>query len=185
MLSLPNRPAGSRSQILFSDLFSTEQFNKAEVVHIADILLGMIIGTAFVYDIYFGIVPNYVLIAGYAGIVPIMYGISGWMGLLQMTAGAVAFTAVLFIVYILGGIGAGDVKLLSLVCGVLGVGEGVKFIAVVFVVGAVMGFVKIMLKASDAVGKGKKFRWSKTGIKFSLPTLAGYLIMLLSKGGLV
>lgn len=154
-------------------------------MYIIDIFLGIIIGTSFAFDIFWGIIPNYVLIAGYAGIVPIMYGIFGWIGILRVTARILIFMVVLFIVYLVGGIGAGDVKLLSLICGVLGFGTGIKFLALVFAIGGGLGFVKLLVRISDHIEKREKITWGKTGIKFSIPVLAGYLVMLLLKGGTV
>ena len=145
----------------------------------------MVIGTSLVYDIIFGIIPNYVLIAGYVGIIPIMYEISGWNGIILLIAAAAVFLTGLIVVYVIGGIGAGDVKLLSLVCGALGFKNGLKFLVIVFVAGAVMGLVKIVGKIAEKIVSAGNKKWNRTGIRFSVPVFAGYLIMLISGGGIM
>ena len=133
----------------------------------------------------YGIIPNYVLIAGYAGIIPIMYKIYDWRGIFFITVNSIVFLAGLFMLYMVRCIGAGDVTLLTFICGVFGRGKGLRFLVIVFVIGAVMGAVKLISKITKLIGEKKKIRWERTGIRFSIPVLVGYLAMLALGGGAV
>lgn len=79
---------------------------------------------------------------------------SGWSGLTQCVLGLFAGLGLLMIPFILGGMGAGDVKLLSLV----GAFKGPEFVFYAFLLSAVIGgimaiFLLIYNKSLLAVGK--------------------------------
>lgn len=160
-----------------------ESVTKPEVMQITVIILGVVIGTAFVFDMFYGKIPNYVLITGYFILFPIMYLIYGLTGVWQAAGVILLSGSVLFILYIMGGLGAGDVKLLSLICGFIGMEHCVKFVLLVFFMGAGIGIIKIMMRIISRISDNKDIS-GKTTIKFTLPVLLAYFIMLISKGGI-
>lgn len=149
------------------------------------IFAGVIVGTSFVYDIYFRKIPNYVLTAGYAGLIPIIFIRAGWQGLGRALAGVLAVGAPLLIVYFIGGIGAGDVKLIGFMGGLLGMRQGLVYMVLVFFIGAFTGIVKMLTDAAVRISANRKSLKIKTNIRFSVPILIGYLILLISKGGII
>lgn len=147
--------------------------------------VGIIVGTAFVYDMYFKKIPNYLLILGYAGLVLLLYVRLGWSGIGTAFGGILATGLPLFIVYLAGGIGAGDVKLMGLIGGFLGVREGLIYTVLVFFIGAFAGVVKILADTAVRVAAKSGFQRRRTSIRFSIPILIGYFALLISKGGVM
>jgi prepilin peptidase CpaA len=93
----------------------------------------------------------------------------GWPGVWLCLAGGGAGLALLIIPYLMGGIGAGDVKLL----GVIGAFGGVNFVGTCFLYGALLGgivslFILIRRKALSAVFKNLLFHLP---IKHFIPLL--------------
>lgn len=156
-----------------------------EVVLITDFFVEIIVGTAFVYDIYFKKIPNYLTAAGYAGMIPIIYAMRGWAGVGMALMGVLAVGIPLFIAYIVGGIGAGDVKLIGLIGGFLGVKSGLIYTVLVLFIGAFIGVVKMLANAAVSISNKEKISGARTGIRFSIPILAGYLVLLISRGGII
>ena len=142
-------------------------------------------GTSFVYDIYFRKIPNYVLTAGYAGLILIICIRLGCQGLGRALAGVLAVGAPLFIVYLIGGIGAGDVKLMGFMGGFLGARQGLVYMVLVLFIGAFAGIVKMITNAAVRISENRKPQKIGTNIRFSIPILIGYLILLISKGGII
>ena len=169
--------------------FFPEQFPKTdfftEVVPIINFFVEMIVGSALVYDLYFKKIPNYLLLTGYAGLAPFMYIKYGLSGVMEASAAVFLPGVFLVTVYIAGGLGAGDVKLICLICGYLGFWNGIKYTLLVLFIGAFAGVVKILL--NYATGHGGKLSGcvgKRTTIRFSIPITAGYMIVLFSKGGI-
>lgn len=96
-----------------------------------------------------------------------------------------AVGAPLFIVYLIGGIGAGDVKLMGFMGGLLGVRQGLVYMVLVLFIGAFAGIVKMLTDAAVRISGNRKRQEIRTNIRFSIPILIGYLILLISKGGII
>ncbi len=157
-----------------------------EVVQIINIFIEMIVGSALVYDIYFKKIPNYLLLTGYAGIAPFMYIKYGIFGVIEAVLTIFLIGAALIVVYIIGGLGAGDVKLLCLIGGYLGLENAIKYTLLVIFIGALTGIVKVLTNYSVRLAKGGiGMRKGKTPIRFSIPIVIGYMIILFSKGGII
>ncbi|MCM1307069.1 MAG: prepilin peptidase [Butyrivibrio sp.] len=137
------------------------------------------------YDLYFRKIPNRLLIAGYAGLLPLICIRLGWGGLGRALAGVLAVGLPLFTVYLIGGIGAGDVKLMGIMGAALGVREGLIYTVLVLFIGAFAGIVKMLADTAVGISRKNKTQGSRTSIRFSIPILIGYLILLVSKGGAV
>ncbi|MBD5157280.1 MAG: hypothetical protein HDT13_06575 [Butyrivibrio sp.] len=137
------------------------------------------------YDIYFRKIPNYLLIAGYAGLFPLICVRLGWCGIGKAFAGILAVGVPLFIVYLVGGIGAGDVKLMGFMGGILGVRLGLVYTVLVLFIGAFAGIAKMLADTAVRVSGKNKEQKRRTSIRFSIPILIGYLVLLISKGGVI
>lgn len=92
---------------------------------IINYFIGMIVGSALVYDLFYRKIPNYLILTGYAGLGPYMYIRFGIDGIIQSAAAVCVVGVTLIFIYILGGLGAGDVKLICLICGFLGLKQAV------------------------------------------------------------
>ena len=84
--------------------------------------------------------------------------------------------AVLLIVYYVGGIMAGDVKLLGLISGYLCGTDVIKYIILVFYFAA---FIKVLMNLIIDRETPKKIT-----IKFSCPIFLAYLVLFITKGGI-
>ncbi len=134
---------------------------------------------SYVFDLYFYKIPNYIIIPGYFILFPYQYLINGWVSVGQSLAGILICGGLLYLIYFIGGIGAGDVKLICLICGVIGVIDGIKFLILVFFAGAFIGIIKILVTYAP----GNKGISTKISIRFTLPILLSYCVYILSKGG--
>lgn len=133
-------------------------------------MIGAIIGTAFVYDMFYKKIPNYVSAAGYITALPICFMERNLIySLISLAVTGYAG----YIMYLVGAIGAGDVKLLGIVAMYNGsLAVNLRYGILILFIGAFMGIIKCLLSG-----------FSQRTIKFTAPILAGYLIMLVSKGG--
>lgn len=145
------------------------------------IVLGIIIGTSFVFDLFYGKIPNKIIAVGFLLWFPYVYLTRGFSGVMASVGTMLLIGSFLFLIYLIKGIGAGDVKLLSLMVSFLSFNDGVKLIILIFFIGAFLGVIKIMMTFVYMVTE-KKAVFDVKSIKFTGPILAGYLIMLLSNG---
>ena len=162
--------------------------NHLEVAQIINIFIDMIVGSALVYDLYFKKIPNYLLLTGYAGIAPFMYVRYGTGGLIDAVAAVFLSFAVLAVIYMVGGLGAGDVKLMCMLAGYLRLENAVKYILLVIFIGAFAGIIKMLSNYSVRICDGKsrlQMKKRRTVIRFSIPITVGYMVVLFSKGGIV
>lgn len=153
------------------------------MVVIAGVMLGVIIGTSFIFDLFYGRIPNLCVFIGYICWFPYVVLTRTVDEVVWALLSVMIVGMILMSVYLIGGIGAGDVKLLCLISGFLEPLEGLKLLFLIFVVGAFYGVVKIMFSMVVVLSGGDMPK-SRTEIRFSGPILAGYLMMLLSRGGI-
>ena len=156
---------------------------KLEVVVIAGVLLGVIIGTSFIYDLFYGRIPNICIVIGFICWFPYIVMTRTMDEVVWSLLSVVIVGTILIGVYLIGGIGAGDVKLICLISGFLQPMEGLKMLFLIFVVGAFWGVIKLLFSYVVALSGGDKPK-GRTVIRFSGPILTGYLLMLLSRGGI-
>lgn len=153
---------------------------------IINYFVGMIVGSALVYDLYYRKIPNYLVATGYAGLIPYVYVRDGFSGIAQAFAVVCVIGVTLIIMYILGGLGAGDVKLMCLICGFLDIKHALIYTMLVLCIGAFVGLIKIGMKLIRTVGSNAGLTsWQATGIRFGIPITIGYLVLLISKGGII
>lgn len=156
---------------------------KVEVVVMAGVLLGVIIGTSFIYDLFYGRIPNVCICIGFMCWFPYIVITRTTEEVVWALLSVLIVGTMLIGVYLIGGIGAGDVKLICLISGFLKPEEGLKLLFVIFIVGAFWGVVKILFSYVVALSGGDMPK-GRTVIRFSGPILTGYLLMLLSRGGI-
>ena len=154
-----------------------------EVVRIVGVVLGFIIGTSFIYDLFYGRIPNVFIVIGFLGWFPYIILTKTDSEVVWAFLSVVIVGVILLSVYVIGGIGAGDVKLMCLISGFLFPMESLKLIFLIFVIGAFWGVIKIMFSLVMKLS-GIKVSKGRTVIKFTGPILVGYLMMLLSRGGI-
>lgn len=99
------------------------------------VLVLILVSVAAVVDIKYRRIPNCLTLAGVISGLILHTVTTGWAGFLFSFQGAVAGLLLLFIPFVLGGIGAGDVKLLAAI-GALG---GTGFVATTALCMAVVG----------------------------------------------
>ena len=153
---------------------------------IINYFVGMIVGSALVYDLFYRKIPNYLILTGYAGLGPYMYIRFGIDGIIQSAAAVCVVGVALIIVYVLGGLGAGDVKLICLICGFLGLKQAAVYTILVLCIGAFIGLIKKCMRfANMAGGRAERTLTGVMKIRFGIPITAGYFIILISKGGII
>ena len=154
-----------------------------EVINIAGVLLGLLIGTSFVYDLFYSRIPNVIIGIGFLLWFPYIVVTRPCNEVVWALLSIVLIGSAMFLVYMVRGIGAGDVKLISLIAGFLSPSEGVKLVFLIFLIGAFAGIIKIILRILTGIAGGGLIK-GNTGIRFTGPILTGYLLMLLSRGGI-
>lgn len=80
-------------------------------------------------------IPNILLLPSFLAGLLLNTVTLGWEGLVICLSGALAGFSLLIVPYLLGGIGAGDVKLLM----VIGCFGGLRFVICAFILGAILG----------------------------------------------
>ncbi len=93
------------------------------------------------FDLRTGRIPNLLCAAG--GVLGIALGVAfgGWHGLLMSVSGGLVAALVPLLLFRLGAMGGGDVKLLFALGSLLGVQAGLEAESMAFVVGAIQGLV--------------------------------------------
>jgi len=179
------------SNYLFSgtsddSFLSSLKYLSREMRTIVTVIMDVVVGTAFVFDIFYGKIPNYLIIAAYGLVFPLLYIEGGGPELINFLLGIGIFGIALFAVYMFNGIGAGDVKLMTLICSCLGFHYGTIFAMVVFFAAAFYGLVRLglALRFVGTVHLKKEFIKQRK-IRFMIPVLAGYLCVLISRGGII
>lgn len=145
--------------------------------------MGIIVGTALIFDLFYRKIPNELNFAGLA----LVFANSGRMGMrtLGFTILYVLFYfSILILVYYIGALGAGDVKLLIVLCSFLGLSDGIKYLALVFITGGCIGIIRILYNFSEHLDRNVSIEKSFTKIRFTIPITISYFILLISKGGI-
>lgn len=99
------------------------------------LFLTIILLIAAIFDMRFHKIPNWLTYSTMAGAIIYHTGINGWEGLLFCGGGLGLGIAILIIPYLMGGMGAGDSKLMGAVGGVL----GLKGVVMAFLFTAIVG----------------------------------------------
>ena len=133
----------------------------------------------FVCTTFDSFLNDYLILIGYGMLIPYVVIVNGPGEIPFILIRIITVTAVLLIVYYVGGIMAGDVKLLGLISGYLCGTDVIKYIILVFYFAAFIGIVKVLMNLIIDRETPKKIT-----IKFSCPIFLAYLVLFITKGGI-
>lgn len=110
------------------------------------ILLGILVALAAIFDIRYRRIPNWLVLAGIVGGFAWNVSNSGWSGLLRASEGLGLGFILYFPLYLIRARGAGDVKLLAAVGAVTGPGNCFWIFLLTAVLGGVIALVLLMFR---------------------------------------
>lgn len=137
-------------------------------------------GSALGYDFYCKKIPNFIILAGLTAACAGALLVSGLIGLAVCLGGIAVPFVMLYIPYMVKGLGAGDVKLICVIGGFLGPLYAFRFVLLVLFCGAVIGGIKI---AFETLVSRHKYVVGKTYFRFTVPIGFAFMLMVISKGG--
>ncbi len=137
----------------------------------------LMVGIAGVWDLRKGIIPNWLTLPGLLLGFGWHFARSGWTGLLFALGGAVLMAVFFLIPYLLGGLGAGDLKLVLALGALLGPREGVQVALASAIAGGLLAIFLLLRRGgartadgelhSGGLGKGdgtqRPQRWGRWG----------------------
>ncbi len=110
------------------------------------ILLGILVAIAAIFDIRYRRIPNWLVLAGLvAGLAWNVYA-SGWSGLLRASEGLGLGFILYFPLYLIRARGAGDVKLLAAVGAVTGPGNVLWIFLLTAILGGVIALILLIFR---------------------------------------
>ncbi|MDP9055379.1 MAG: prepilin peptidase [Acidobacteriota bacterium] len=110
------------------------------------ILLGILVAIAAVFDIRFRRIPNWLVLAGIIAGLAWNSSVAGWSGLGRGAAGLGLGFILYFPLYLIRARGAGDVKLLAAVGAVTGPGNCLWIFLLTAVLGGLIALVMLMFR---------------------------------------
>ena len=138
------------------------------------LLLSVILSIAVWSDVRTAKISNRLILAGLATGLSFRIWGSGWTGFIMFVVNISIPVILLYLLFLMRAIGAGDIKLFSVAGGLLGTKECLTLIVSAFVVGALLSFGKIIWLAAQ-----KKWCFGeKHFIHFSIAILVGFFVCL-------
>lgn len=150
-------------------------------VFITELLLGIIVGSALGYDFYCKRIPNSIILAGITTACAGALFVRGLIGLIVCIGGIIVPFIMLYVPYLVRGLGAGDIKLICVIGGFLGPLYAFRFVLLVLFCGAIIGGMKI---AYETLVIRQKYVAGRTYFRFTVPIGLAFILMVISKGGL-
>ncbi len=121
-----------------------------------NVLLTALILVAATYDIRFRRIPNWLTLSGVvAGVAMNTFLYNGWQGLILSLAGLGTAFAAYFVLYLLRGMGAGDVKLMAAIGAMVGFRAWFGIFMITAIVGGIAAIVVVALR-----GRFRKTMWN-------------------------
>jgi prepilin peptidase CpaA len=121
-------------------------FGQPSLLGTGQILLGILVAIAAIFDIRYRRIPNWLVLAGLiVGLVWNVYA-SGWSGLLRASEGLGLGFVLYFPLYLIRARGAGDVKLLAAVGAVAGPGNVVWIFILTAVLGGIIALLLLIFR---------------------------------------
>jgi len=117
-------------------------------------LLCPFLGIACLWDYSTGKIPNFLQFNLMSIGLIYSYGISGWRGVLAFLLKVLVVTAIMFPIFILSMIGAGDVKLIALASGYFPLNKIIWFVFYLVLCAAFIGAIKLI------VNRRIRLQWS-------------------------
>ncbi len=135
-----------------------------------EVLSALLLG-AVAYDLVSHRLPNYCLLLGLAAAMALQAWVSGWAGVMAGGAGLLTGFALFLPLYALGGMAAGDVKLMAVVGGFLGV-NGVLWAGTYsLIAGSVLGVGYLLYKGQFGRLLGRY--WAMASLRSHIPAEDG------------
>jgi prepilin peptidase CpaA len=121
-------------------------FGQPSLLGTGQILLGILVAIAAIFDIRYRRIPNWLVLAGL--IVGLAWNVytSGWSGLLRASEGLGLGFVLYFPLYMLRARGAGDVKLLSAVGAVTGPGNCLWIFLLTAILGGIIALILLLFR---------------------------------------
>src|SRR5580698_6713673 len=116
------------------------------LVGTGQILLGILVAIAAVFDIRYRRIPNWLVLAGIIVGLALNVSNSGWSGLLRSLEGLGLGFILYFPLYLIRARGAGDVKLLAAVGAIAGPGNCLWIFLLTAVLGGVIALILLMFR---------------------------------------
>lgn len=113
-------------------------------------VLSALLGGAVIYDLVSHRLPNNFLLLGLIFAFVWQAFSSGWDGIATVFWGGVAGLSLFLPFYVLGGMAAGDVKLMAVIGGFLGAAGAVRAGACSLMVGSILGVLYLLFKGQFA-----------------------------------
>lgn len=100
------------------------------------------------YDVYYRRIPNWAVMGALVSGLVIQTSQGGLKGLILAVAGCVFAFALMFVIYLFGGMGAGDVKLFAAIGALIGAGLVLPTFVAVVITGGVLALVMTLWKGT-------------------------------------
>jgi prepilin peptidase CpaA len=132
---------------------------------VSDLVLLLLVGTAVVLDFWSFKISNRLIAAGYVLAFAFRFAQGGVQEVLTVLWNISFPVIILYLFYRMRAIGAGDVKLFSMIGGFMNFGEVVRCIAFSFVIGAVFSFAKLVYyhNLRSGLKAGGSYLWQLLG----------------------
>lgn len=147
-------------------------------------LLIFLLISAMIFDLISYKVPNQFILAGVG--ISLGFGIyeQGLSGIIQWGIGIIVPFGILFLCYFIHVIGAGDIKLFSVIGSFLGVNQLVRIMILAFIIGAVMSLIQLIrfrnlnYRLQYLANYIQFFKQNKTVIPYYNSSLDGYEVVI-------
>jgi prepilin peptidase CpaA len=133
---------------------------------VLQIILLLVVSVAAVYDIRFRRIPNWLVLMGLLLGLGINTGLFGWRGAKSSLLGAGLAFLIYFPLYLLRGMGAGDVKLMAAIGSLVGAANWFGIFIITLLLGGVMAIILLLTRG--------KLMNSLSNIGFLLMRLASF-----------
>ena len=120
------------------------------------ILLSILLLAAAIIDLKTYRIPNYLILSGILAALAYHFSSDGFNGLLFSVSGIVVGIGLLIIPYLMGGMGAGDAKLMGVVGGFLGAKGAFSAFLLIAVVGGVYALILRLIYKDELKGLSAK-----------------------------
>jgi prepilin peptidase CpaA len=135
---------------------------------VLQIILLLVVSGAAVYDIRFRRIPNWLVLTGLVLGLGINMGLFGWRGAKSSLLGAALAFLIYFPLYLLRGMGAGDVKLMAAIGSMVGAANWFGIFIITVLLGGVMAIILLLTRG--------KLLNSLSNIGFLLMRLASFKV---------
>ncbi len=129
-------------------------------IHLPAILAGIVVSICMVTDLWRRRIPNVLTLP--AAAIGLILGLAfgGWKGLLLSTGGLVVGFALMILPYYVGGMGAGDVKLMAAVGALMGLAPIIQIFLYTAIIGGVFAVISALSRGTLKRAFRNIFDWT-------------------------